>query len=96
MKPIVLSIEAEQDLVEIGRYIALDHPERALSFIDELERKAAKACERPLSYRERRDISPGLRAVQHGSYMIFFRDLIDEVRIVRIVHGARDLTALFS
>jgi plasmid stabilization system protein ParE len=32
-----------------------------------------------------------LRAAIHGRYLIPFRDLDAEVRIVRIVHGARDL-----
>ena len=91
MKRLVFAPAARDDLVSIGLYIAEDNPERAEAFIAELEAKARQAAERPLSFRERTDISPGLRAVVHGRYLLLFRDLETEVRIVRILHGARDL-----
>jgi len=88
--------EALADLREIALYIAEDNPERALTFVSELEHKARDAASRPTSFRERADISPGVRAVRHGRYLIFFRDLDEEVRIVRVVHGARNLARLFD
>jgi len=88
--------EAVADLREIALYIADDSPQRALTFVAELEQKATEAALRPLTFRERSDISPGLRAIVHGRYLIFFRDLADEVRIVRVVHSARDLGRLFD
>ena len=96
MKRLGFAPEAVADLREIASYIAEDDPERAMSFVAELEERAAEAAARPLSFRERAYISPGLRAIAHGRYLIFFRDLDDEVRIVRVVHGARDLPRLFE
>jgi plasmid stabilization system protein ParE len=32
----------------------------------------------------------------HGRYLLFFRDLATEVRIVRILHGARDLARILG
>lgn len=43
-----------------------------------------------------RYIADGLRSITHGRYLLFFRDLADEVRIVRVLHGARDLTGVFA
>jgi toxin ParE1/3/4 len=36
-------------------------------------------------------MSPGLRAARHGRYLSFFGKTSVEVRIVRMLHGARDL-----
>ena len=96
MKRLGFAPQAVADLRDIAGYIAEDDPKRALTFVAELEQKAAEAAARPLTFRERTDISPGLRAIGHGRYLIFFRDLADEVRVVRVVHGARDLPRLFD
>ena len=96
MKRLGFAPAARADLMAIGRYIAADDPERALSFVAELEAKAIQAAERPASFPARGDISPGLRVAVHGRYLLFFRDLPDEVRIVRILHGARDLRRILG
>ncbi len=93
-KPLVFAPAARADLTAIGLYIARDNPSRAESFVAELEALAAKIADRPQSYPARDHISTGLRGGTHGRYTILFRDLPDCVRIVRIVHGARDLSAL--
>jgi toxin ParE1/3/4 len=67
-----------------------------MSFVAELEAKAAVAAEHPASFPARYEISPGLRVVVHGRYLLFFRELADEVRIVRVLHGARDLPQVFD
>ena len=96
MKRLVFAPLARDDLMSIGLYIADENPERAETFIAELEAKARQATERPLSFPERSDISPGLRAAIHGRYLLLFRDLGDEVRIVRVLHGARDLPRIID
>jgi toxin ParE1/3/4 len=96
VKPLIYAPEAVADLRDITDYIAEDDRARALSFVAELEGKASEAASRPLSFRERSDIVPGLRAIPHGRYLIFFRDLPDQVRIVRVLHSARDLPRLFE
>jgi toxin ParE1/3/4 len=84
------------DLKAIGLYIAEDDPDRAMSFIAELEAKAQQAAERPRSFPICDDISAGLRAARHGQYLLFFREMEKEVRIIRVLHGARDLTRIFA
>lgn len=96
MKPLVFSQKARSDLRDIALYIADDNPERAQTYVDELIATAGKAAERPLSFPARDDISLGLRSALHGRYLIFFRNLSDHVRIVRILHGSRDLNRLLS
>jgi toxin ParE1/3/4 len=44
----------------------------------------------------RPDIAPTLRCFRVGNYLIFYRQAQDGAEIVRVVHGARDLPALFD
>jgi toxin ParE1/3/4 len=85
---------AEADLLEIALYIADDSPERAESFVAELQARASRLAEFPDASSVRDDISPGLRSVVQGRYLLFFRVYAHEIRIVRILHGARDLPKL--
>jgi toxin ParE1/3/4 len=96
MKCFVFTPGARDDLMTIGLYIADDNPARAERFVAELEAKARHLAQWPGSYPPRDDISPGVRAAVHGRYLLLYRDLEDEVRIVRVVHGARDLPRLFD
>lgn len=96
MKRLVFSPAARADLLAITLYIAEDNPDRAASFLAELEAKASQTAERPSSFPARDDISPGLRAARHGRYLLFFRETTDGVRIVRVLHGARDLPSVIE
>jgi toxin ParE1/3/4 len=96
MKRLVFAPAARDDLMAIGLYIADDNPSGAERLVAELEAKARDLAAWPQSHPARDDISPGLRAAVHGRYLLLYRDLEDEVRIVRIVHGARDLPRIFD
>lgn len=94
--PVRLSRRAESDLGEITDFIALDNPERASEFEDELLEHARKIALAPLGYVERPELRKGLRSCTHGAYVIFFTVDDQGVRIERILHGARDLGPLLS
>ncbi|WP_265502890.1 type II toxin-antitoxin system RelE/ParE family toxin [Paracoccus beibuensis] len=87
---------ARADLIEIGDFIAQDNPGRALSFLAEIEAKMHEAAERPESFPARGDVGAGLRAARHGRHLIFFLNTDEEVQIVRVLHGARDLPRIFG
>jgi toxin ParE1/3/4 len=93
---LVILPAARADLLEIGDFIALDNPERALSFLAELEHVMHAAAERPGSFPARDDLHPGLRAARHGRYLIFFVEAREEVQVVRVLHGARDLPSTLT
>ena len=96
MKRLTYRPAALDDLRAIATYIAKDNPERAISFIAELRDKAAQAAERPERFPARDDLAAGLRAARLRRYLILFLNLPDEVQIVRVLHGARDLGRLFE
>ncbi|WP_347486169.1 type II toxin-antitoxin system RelE/ParE family toxin [Vandammella animalimorsus] len=78
-------------------YIAADNPVRALSFVRELRAQCQRIALSPRSYRLRPELGKSIRSCAHGRYVIFFEsDEHDAVLIVRILHGARDLPALFQ
>ena len=94
MKRVEIAPAARDDLRDIALYIADDNPDRAESFVAELEARFAVIAERPRSFPARDAISPGLRAAPHGRYRILFRELGDLVRVVRVLHSARDFAAI--
>ncbi|WP_172332302.1 type II toxin-antitoxin system RelE/ParE family toxin [Mangrovicoccus sp. HB161399] len=55
-----------------------------------------QVSERPESFPVRNDVHEGLRAARHGRYLIFFLHSGEEVQIVRVLHGARDLPRQFE
>jgi toxin ParE1/3/4 len=93
---LVILPAARADLIEIGDFIAQDSLGRALSFLVEIEAKMRQAAERPESFPARDDVCEGLRSARHGRYLIFFLEAGEEVRIVRVLHGARDLPRVFG
>lgn len=97
MKHVLFTPRAEQDLEEIGDYIAADNPERARSFVQEIRERCAKIGAAPLAYAARPDLGDRIRACPHGRYIIFFqvRSSDEPVLIARVLHSARDLGPLF-
>ena len=79
------------DLEAIGDHIAADNPSRALTFVAEIEARIGRIPDAPGASTPRDDLHPGLRSVRHGRYGIYFLVLDQEIRVVRVLHGARDL-----
>jgi toxin ParE1/3/4 len=48
----------------------------------------------PLSGASRPQLAPGLRVTFHRPYAIYYKPLAEALLIVRVVHGARDTTAI--
>lgn len=96
MRRLDFAPEARADLLDIAGYIARDDPERARSFVTELERRCADLLANPGSGRDRSELALNLRSKPHGSYLIFYTPGDALVRIERILHGARDLEAVFG
>ena len=87
--------EARQDLREIGDYIARDDRAAARRFVRLLRDKCALLADNPCIGRKRPELRPGLRSFPVQSYVIFYRVLEGTVEIVNVIHGARDVEALF-
>ncbi len=93
---VVLTPEAVADLEEIGDNISRRNPVRASTFVDELKGRVDRLSEFPCAAPLRPQWGEGVRIALHNSYVIVFRVSNETVQILRIVHGRRDLDALFE
>ena len=93
--------QAREDLIEIYTYIGLDNPSAAERIFDAVQAKAESLANFPRMGVRRPDIRPSTRILIEGPYLILYETHpdndeggIDEVEIVRIVDGRRNLKNL--
>ena len=91
-----VSRSAREDLDEIWLFIAQDSVGAADRFIDDLTGRFGLLTTTPRMGRAREDTAPGLRDLPVKNYLIFYRLQVRYVEIVRVVHAARDVGALFE
>jgi toxin ParE1/3/4 len=96
VKILRLSPRAARDLEDIAEYIARDNRPRALTFVDELLAHCRRLPENPQAYPRRDELGRGIRMAVHQSYLILFREQAEEIRVERIIHGARQLSRIFK
>jgi toxin ParE1/3/4 len=78
-------------LNDIGDFIARDNPERAATFVQELESACHRIASNPEAHVVRNDLQRGMRMALHKHYLILFRITPEEIRIERVLHGARNV-----
>ena len=99
MKRLRYLAQARKDLADIGEgLVANGASERVIH--DLLEGIVAQ-CERIAAHdgligRTREELAPSLRSFALGRYIIFFRYEAAELQIVHVLHGARDIDAIFE
>jgi len=96
MSPYRLSRQAEADVDAIYDYVAEANRSAADRLSFAFERKFRLLASQPLLGQLRPDLAPNLRCFTLGNYVIFYRSEGREVEIVRVIHGARDIQALFQ
>ena len=96
MPDITVTKQAKQDLLSIRSYIADDNPSAADKLLDTLNKRIGTLADHPLLGPARADIAPDLRYLVSLDYLILHRVRKDAVEIVRVLHGARNLSALFK
>jgi toxin ParE1/3/4 len=91
-----LAKRAETDLDEIWFTIAIDNVNAADRTIDTLHEVAGLLSSQPRMGRERAELEVGLRSVVTSTpYVIYYKPAPDGIVIVRILHHARDVDAIF-
>ncbi len=93
MATAIFLYEAEEDLLGIWQFIAEDNDEAADRFVDTLYAKCQLLAMNPRLGPLRTDIAPELRYFPVGNYLILFREHSEGIEVVRVLHGARNLTA---
>lgn len=93
--PIVRSPAAENDLIDIWFAIATDSPLAADCFLNAVSERILQLADFPESGPLRPDIAAQARALTIGNYLVLYRIAQKHIEIVRVVHGARDVSTLF-
>ena len=87
---------AAQDLDDIRLYIAQDSPIAALNTMERFHEVFRRIAQFPMMGRARPELAAQLRSFPVGNYLIFYRPTSGGVDISRILHGSRDIEALFA
>ena len=90
-----VSPEVASDLEEIWDFIAKDNQAAANQCIAQILEVFKRLVDMPRMGRQRDDLSAGLRSYSHGSYVITYRIRGEYIEIGRVVHGARNLYAIY-
>jgi toxin ParE1/3/4 len=96
MASVVFAPAAEADLELIHDYIAAENPAAAAALVTRLEDLAARLADALGMGRARPDLLPTLRSFPFGTYLLFYRPSDKGIEVVRVLHGARDIPALFG
>ena len=93
---LIVSPLAEQDLIDIWLYIAKDSPINADHFLDHLNSQAQNLVSLPKSGKTRPELAQDLRSFPVDKYLLFYRERNSTIELVRVLHAARDIDALFK
>jgi toxin ParE1/3/4 len=78
---------AERDLLRIGEYTVRTWGEaQASGYIDELEICCQRLADNPSVGRRCDEIRPGLRRLEQGKHVVFYRREAEGILISRILH----------
>jgi toxin ParE1/3/4 len=89
-----VSRDASKDLTEIFAYIARDDIADARRILSLFHQRFATLAAQPGIGRRRDELKAGYQSHAAGNYVIYYRFANGIVRILRVLHGARDLKKL--
>jgi plasmid stabilization system protein ParE len=92
---VVITAAAKADLLAIRRTIETDNPTRAVSFFEKPLDRCLALADTPRAY----PMVPryerfGIRRCVHGNYLIFYRLQPEQIEVIHVLQGARDIEAI--
>lgn len=93
---LVIAGDARKDLSDIWDYIAVGSVEAADALYDEFLRQFELFVSMPDMGKRQDELSVNLRSFPVRRYLVFYRVENDELTIVRVLHGARDIPMAFN
>lgn len=87
----IFTARAEEDLEQIADYIAMDNPARAKSFVQEIRKRCERIADAPRGYILAPEYGDTIRKVSYGNYLILYTVLGQDVIILHISHGAKNI-----
>ena len=87
---------AAGDILDIWDHIAEDSVEQADRWVHKLDEKFKLIATQPLTGRARNEIAANVRSFPFGRYVIFYEAIEHGIDVVRVLHSARDIDAVFG
>jgi toxin ParE1/3/4 len=84
------------DLEEIAEYVAARNPKAAARLVARLKEQAWNLAGQPAMGRAREELAPKLRSFPVDRYVLFYRPLEGGIEVARVLHGMRDIDAIFA
>lgn len=88
--------DAEADFADIGEYIARDDVPTAKQFLADLKAFIQRVASAPKTYRVRSEWSGEVRAARFGAYLVIFELDTEDLIVLRIVNGRRNIARLLG
>jgi toxin ParE1/3/4 len=96
LKRYLLSQEADFDIDAIFDYTEQEHSfNQAIKYLLNLESVFENLVINPEIGRERNEIKKGLFSITEQEHIIFYRILKNNIRIVKVIHGSKDIPKEF-
>lgn len=95
-RALVFTRAAAQDMDKIWEYIARDNIPAAAQFTDTIEEKCHFLLRYPEVGKACTDLAPDLYSFPCKDYLIFYRPNDCGIQIIRVIHAARNILALFE
>ena len=96
MSRVIRTRKARQDVLEIWEFIAEENAAAADKLIQRLNSVTGLLATQPRLDSPQDKHRAGLRCMPVGSYLIFYEQIPDAIRILRILHAARRWEDLIS
>jgi toxin ParE1/3/4 len=61
-----------------------------------IDKKLSMLAENPWRGKARHELGEGVRSFPVGRYILFYRATPEGIDVIRVLHGARDLNAIFD
>ena len=97
MAKVLREDSAEQDLLEIGHFIATQSSsvEVALRFLDKIDEKCTIYSHQPLMGDSRPDLGENIRLFPVENYVVIYEPLPDGILVLMVTRGSRNIPQLF-
>ena len=96
MDKYILSKKSQEDIESIYEYGNFRFgKDVAIQYLIELKNSFENLSENPEMGKNRNEIKQGLFSFPFVSHVIFYRILQNHIRIVRVLHGSRDIQKFF-
>ena len=93
MFTLAYSETAIRDIEDIGGYLtSVQNADFAKAYLERLRLHIQTLQHNGHRFRERAELGPGRRALVEPPYLIFYRMIGSTVYILRVLHGARQIT----